>query len=136
MRVLAVMLAAAVVASAASAAPRSYEFGRSGGSIIPFSVTIAVDGTVSVSGPVRVSVQRISPAGMVRLVAALRQQRFWGLPATTRCEGTLPDIAAEFITVHTGTATHSVLVHGDCVTRFNALYDAITRAVGLRYGTG
>jgi hypothetical protein len=141
MRRLALVVAALAVASgtAALAAPRtptSYAFGRSGGNIAPFTVSIAADGTVTVNGPVRTTRKRVSATGMAHLASVLRRAHFSRLPATTRCTGTLPDFAAFFVTVRVGSSQRTVLVHGDCSRRFTTVLKALDRAVGLRYGTG
>lgn len=138
---VAVAAAALVAASstAALAAPHSttsYAFGRTGGNIEPFTVSIAADGSVAVSGPVRVTRQRLSAPGMAHLAAVIRNVRFSGLPVTTRCSGTLPDISADFVSVRIGASDRTVLVHGDCSPRFTTVLKALERAVGLRYGTG
>jgi hypothetical protein len=124
--------------AAASAAPRvspSYAFGRTGGNIEPFTISIAADGVVAVNGPVRALVHQVSPAAMARLAVVFRTERFSKLPPATRCAGELPDIAAQFVTVR-GATTRTVLVHGDCSPRFTKVYDALAQAAGLRYGTG
>ena len=130
---------ALVVASTAAGAPRiatSYSIGRTGGNIMPFTVSIAADGSVRVAGPVRALEQKLTARQLATVAAVVQAQRFASLPAATRCAGTLPDIAADVITVKTGAGTKTVLVHGDCSRRFAAVYAALARAVGLRYGSG
>ena len=135
---LALALALAVVAAAA-AAPRvatSYSFGRTGGNIEPFTIAIAAGGSLHVSGPVRVQRQMLTAQQLAGLAALVRRERFWTLPATARCTGTLPDIASEVVTVKAGTRLKMALVHGDCSPHFTAVYRALAAAVGLRYGSG
>jgi hypothetical protein len=138
---LALLIAGIVAATstAALAAPRattSYAFGRTGGNIAPFTVSIAANGAVTVVGPVRTTRTQISPAAMTRLSAVFRAARFSGLPATTRCAGELPDIAADVVTTKSGAVSKTVLVHGECSQRFTTVLTALMHAVGLKYGTG
>jgi hypothetical protein len=135
---LAFVLALAVAAAAATASwvATSYSFGRTGGNIRPFVIAIAADGSVHVSGPVRVLRQTLTAQQTADLAALLRRERFSTLPATTRCTGTLPDIASEVVTVKAGTRSKATLVHGGCSPRFTAVYQALAAAVGLRYGSG
>jgi hypothetical protein len=138
-RLLLAFVLALAVAAAAAAAPRvatSYSFGRTGGNIRPFVIAIAADGSVHVSGPVRVLRQTLTAQQTAGLAALLRRERFSTLPATTRCTGTLPDIASEVVTVKAGTRLKSALVHGGCSPRFTAVYTALAAAVGLRYESG
>lgn len=134
--VAAVALLAAAAASAGPRAAASYSFGRTGGNIMPFTVSISQTGAVRVTGPVRVGTQQLGTAARTRLATVLRTQKFAALPPTTRCAGTNPDVAAFFVTVRTGSATRTVLVHGDCSPAFTKVYDAFAAAVGLKYGTG
>ncbi len=130
---------ALVIASTAAAGPRiatSYSIGRTGGNIAPFTVSIASDGSVRVVGPVRALQQKLTTRQLATLAAVVQAQRFALLPAATRCAGTLPDISADVVTVKTGAKAKTVLVHGDCSPRFAAVYAALARAVGLRYGSG
>ena len=123
----------AATSTAALAAPRattSYAFGRTGGNIEPFTVSIAASGAVTVNGPVRTTKSQLSPAAMSRLSSVLRAARFSTLPAATRCKGELPDIAADFVTA----GGRTVLVHGTCSRRFTAVLTAMMHAVGLKYG--
>ena len=109
----------------------SFVFGRTGGNIAPFTVTISNSGAVSATGPVQPRVTVVGPAARARLVGLLRTTRFSSLPPTTRCSGAVPDFASNFVTVRRAGATHTVLVHGDCSTRFSTLYDALARTVGI-----
>ena len=135
--VVAAAAIAAIAVTGALAAPRastSFAFGRTGGNIEPFTVTIAADGTVRARGPVRPSKQRLSARQLVSLLAVLKAERFSSLPGATHCSGALPDFASNFVTVRTGAATKTVFVRGDCSSRFEAVYKALSTAVGVRYG--
>ena len=109
----------------------SFAFGRTGGNIAPFTVTISSSGAVRVTGPVEPRVKVLGPAARARLAALVETTRFSTLPLTTRCRGALPDEASNFVTVRSAGVTRTVLVHGDCSKRFSRLYDALAGAVGI-----
>jgi hypothetical protein len=108
----------------------AYSFGRSGGNIVPFTVAIAPTGAVTVVGPVRTTRKLLSAAAMSHLSSVVRSARFSTLPATTRCTGALPDVAANWVS----SGAKKVLVHGTCNARFTTVLMALQRAVGLKYG--
>jgi hypothetical protein len=134
-RLLIAILAAAAlgaqVGTASATAPISFAFGRIGGNIEPFTVTIAADGSVSSTGPVRPLKSRVDSLGLARLGSIVTAQRFFTLPRSTRCPDTLPDFASSFVVVRKGSLSRRVLVRGDCNQRFDKTYAALTRAVGL-----
>jgi hypothetical protein len=129
-------LAVASACATATAAPRvstTYTFGRTAGNIEPFTVSIAADGSVHAHGPVRTA---STATGLAHVAAVMRAQRFGSLPATIRCSGALPDFASFYVTARSGTSARTVLAHGGCNARFNAVLKALEVAVSLRYGTG
>lgn len=124
----------ALVGCLAAAAPAAalptqvaFAFGRTGGSILPFAVTIASSGAVRVSGPVRAGQRTLTSAELLRLTRLAKSVRFSSLPATTRCPATLPDVATTFVQV----GLRTVRVHGSCVPRFTRLWSALSAAVRL-----
>lgn len=128
--VLLALLAAAVVAAGApadAAGQTAYAFGRTGGNIRPYTVTISTAGVVRTSGPVSVGLRRLDARQLATLHRLAVTVRFATLPATTLCAGTLPDVGATFVRV----GSRRVLVHGDCVPRYARLWGALTRAVRL-----
>jgi hypothetical protein len=127
--VAAVSLAAQV--STASGTAISFAFGRVGGNINPFTVTIASDGSVTATGPVRPLKRQLGARALALLTKSVTAQHFFTLPRSTRCPNTLPDYASQFIMVHRGGVSRRVLVHGDCSPRFARTYAALTKAVGL-----
>jgi hypothetical protein len=122
----AALLVALAAASAASAAPR-YAFGRSGGNIAPFTVTIGRTGRVAVTGPATVGRTRLSAAQLAALAAAVARARLAGLPAQTLCPGSLPDFASQFVTA----GGRTVAVRGSCSPRLTRLWNAFAAAVKL-----
>ena len=123
-------LAAAVLAAPAAAAAPSYSFGRSGGNIAPFTVTIAPSGKVSVSGPAKVGRTSLTPAQLAGLRAAISAAKLSSLPARTICAGTLPDFASEFVTA----GGRTVSVRGSCSPPFRRAWFALVSATRLANG--
>jgi len=126
-RLLAVTLLAAALAAPASAG--GYSFGRLGGNIIPFTVTIDAQGATHASGPVHVGRSKLTAAQLAAVAKAAAAARFASLPATTLCPGTLPDVAATFVVA----GGHRVTVHGGCSARYATVWNALTAAVRLTY---
>jgi hypothetical protein len=125
---LALLLIAVGVVPAAGAAQSSFAFGRLSGNIRPYSVTIGRDGGVSTTGAVQVQRKHVTPVQLASLTRIVRETRFTMLPATTKCSGTLPDVAATFVRV----GMHTVLVHGGCIPRYQRLLKALQASVGIR----
>jgi hypothetical protein len=122
------LLAAALPSAVGASAQRGFAFGRTGGNIIPFTVTIENDGRVHVSGPVvvmRKKLTRIEVANLNRVVATNGFER---LRPVNECPNTLPDVAATFVRV----GPLRVQVHGSCLARYQHVYNALARAVRLR----
>lgn len=102
-----------------------FEFGRTGGNIMPFTVTISATGVVRTAGAAPKHISVVSKHQLTVLAGIAAAVRFTTIPAVTACPSTLPDVAAEFIRVEGRT----VRVHGSCLTRFNRLWTALNRAV-------
>lgn len=121
--------AAAATAAAGGSAPSStgFAFGRFGGNIRPYTVTVAPRGAVTLAGPVTAATRRLEADQLLALRRLAVQVRFGTLPATKRCARTLPDVASTFIRV----GARTVRVHGSCLPGYNRLWLALSRAVGL-----
>ncbi|MDX6481043.1 MAG: hypothetical protein QOG85_1553 [Gaiellaceae bacterium] len=92
--------------------------------IMPYTVTIAPDGTVTATGnPPVAAPASITSAQAEDLSQQVRDQL--GKLTGIQCGGTLPDAAANFITALGKTVT----VRGDCEPRFNKLFAALTNAL-------
>jgi hypothetical protein len=124
---LATLLLLALVPAAGASSQRGFAFGRLGGNIRPYAVSIASDGRVRVSGPATTARAKLTAAQLASLDRAAADARFASLPAMTNCPGTLPDVATTFIRV----GTKTVRVHGDCVARYAKLFTALSHAVKL-----
>ena len=120
----------ALAPAAGASAQRGFAFGRLGGNIRPYTVSIAGDGRVHVSGPVAAGRMKLTAAQLTSLDRAVADARFAALPAMTNCAGTLPDIATTFIRV----GAKTVRVHGSCVPRYAKLFTALSHAVKLNAG--
>jgi hypothetical protein len=107
----------------------SFVFGRSGGNIAPFTVTIATDGSVTATGPAQPLKRQITPRDFARLATLVATDHFFSLPRTVQCPGALPDFAFSYATVKTRLNSRTVRVRGDCSPRFNKIYAALSSAV-------
>jgi hypothetical protein len=123
-----VALAAGLTAPACGATTSTgFAFGREGGNIRPFTVTIAADGQVRVTGPVHVGVMKLTKAQLTSLGRVAQLVRFTTLPARTLCPNTLPDVATTVVRV----GARTIRVHGDCVPRVTRMWNALRAAVKL-----
>ena len=101
-----------------------FAYGRVGGNIMPFTVSISTSGVVTSTGPAPVHLKRLTKQQLALLNRVVVETSFEKLPAVTACQNTLPDIAAQFIRV----GRRTVRVHGSCLARFNRLWAALTNA--------
>jgi hypothetical protein len=125
---VAAVVAAVVAQSAAASGETGFEFGRIGGNIQPFTVSIAVNGQVHASGPViarNTPLTRLQLGKLNRLVVTVGFAR---LAKATNCPGALPDVAATYIRV----GRQTVRVHGTCVAAYQRLWAALERAAAVR----
>lgn len=98
-------------------------FGRTGGNIMPFAVSVSQAGAVTTTGPVQAP-KAIPPAAVNGLLLLARAERFSTLPGSIVCKGIHPDVASRYITVSGRTVT----MHGACNRQFSELY-AVLQAV-------
>jgi hypothetical protein len=124
---LAVVLLLALVPAAGASPQQGFSFGRLGGNIRPYTVSIASDRRVHVSGAAAAGSTKLTAAQLASLDRAVSDARFASLPAMTNCPGTLPDVATTFIRV----GAKIVRVHGNCVPRYAKLFTALSLAVKL-----
>ena len=122
---LAAALVCGLMPAAASAA--RYSFGRQGGNIAPYTVSIAASGAVYSTGPVKVGRTTLTPAQLGAIAKTVSSADFGTLAATTLCLGTLPDFAATWISV----GRRKVSVRGSCSPRFDRVWAALSGAVRL-----
>jgi hypothetical protein len=105
-------------------------FGREGGNIRPYTVTIAPDGTVKSNGAVNLASGHLSQSEIADLLQKAQAAGFFDMTETTQCPGTLPDVASLFVEIDSSSGNHRVSVHGGCVSSFNDLFSALEKATG------
>ena len=81
--VVALVVPLSAMSSSGSSAT-SFAFGRVGGNIQPFTVTIAADGSVLVNGPAQPYKHTIGAADLARVTRVVVAQRFFSLPRSTQ----------------------------------------------------
>ena len=116
--------------SAHASSTPTLRFGRSGGNIAPFTVTISPTGRVTTQGPVKLArpSRTLTPDAVHGLVVLAKTEGFSRMPAATACRGTLPDFAGSFVEV----GSKRVTVRGSCNRRFSQLYAVFAAAAGVR----
>jgi hypothetical protein len=112
---------------ASGAVETGFEFGRTGGNIRPYTVTIANSGVVRTSGAVRVRRRHVEPVQLAALNRVATETRFTTLPAATNCRGSLPDVAGTYVRV----GARTVRMHGDCSQRYERMLNALKSSVRL-----
>jgi hypothetical protein len=122
------LLAAALPSAAGSSAQRGFAFGRTGGNIVPFTVSIENNGRVHVSGPVAVMRKKLTRIEVANLNRVVATNGFERLRPRNECPDALPDVAATFVRV----GPLRVQVHGNCLARYQHVYNALARAVRLK----
>jgi hypothetical protein len=124
---LLLVLAAGVVPASSAVQPTGFAFGRLGGNIRPYTVTIANSGIVRTSGAVEVGRRKLTPLQLGGLNRIATETNFVALPKATNCRGTLPDVATTYIRV----GARTVRVHGACVPRYQRLLKALQTSVRI-----
>ena len=120
------LLAASAAAPAeGTVAPTGFAFGRLGGNIRPYKVTIANSGVVRTSGAVMVKRRMLTNVQLATLNRVATETDFEMLPAATNCPGTLPDVASTYVRV----GARTVRVHGNCIARYARMWKALSVAV-------
>jgi hypothetical protein len=125
--IAALLVLTGALPAASAVQPSGFAFGRLGGNIRPYTVTIANSGVVRASGAVEVARMRVTPVQLASLNRIATETQFTMLPAATNCRGTLPDIATTYVRV----GARTVRVHGDCVPRYQRLLKALKASVRL-----
>ena len=111
-------------------------FGVKGGSLRPWSATLALGGSVAVTGTVATREQLSDPKNTLKgLLALADAEGFFSLKKTVGCTGSAgnPDVSSRFISIHTSSGTKSVQEFGSCAatSTYDALYDVIAGAAGI-----
>ncbi len=124
---LAAVLLLALAPAAGASPQRSFAFGRLGGNIRPYTVSIGSNGVVHVSGAATAGRMKLTAAQLATLNRAVTDARFGAFLPATNCPGAHPDIASTFIRF----GAKTVRVHGTCVARYAKLFTALSSAVKL-----
>jgi hypothetical protein len=128
--IAATLLAALVPsASAGTSGKTGFAFGRDGGNIQPFAVSISVHGDVQTTGPVEAHRRTLTRLQLAELNRLAVTTGFTHLTLRTNCPGTLPDVAGTYIRV----GGRTVHVHGNCVVSYKKLWAALERAARVQF---
>ena len=117
--------------SSAKIAPPAFAFGRAGGNIVPFRVTIGKDGRVSSTGPIQATTHAASTPlrnGLARLAKA---EGFFTMAANLQCGPVNPDVASRFITVSAYGKTRTVFAQCGSFQSFEELYAVLAASTGV-----
>ena len=129
---LAVPLVVFAGSGAKKQTPPSFAFGRTGGNILPLTVKIARDGTVTVTGGSQTPAYPKLSLPVRNALAQLAQaEGFFTMSTSVACAGTNPDVAAQYVTVSAAGKARTVTVHGGCKPAFTQLWSVLYAAVGL-----
>ncbi|HEX3225041.1 MAG TPA: hypothetical protein VHQ89_03000 [Gaiellaceae bacterium] len=123
------LLAAALPSAVGASAQRGFAFGRTGGNILPFTVSIENNGSVHVTGPVAVMRKKLTRLEVADLNRVVATNGFERLRPMNQCPDALPDVASTFVRV----GPLRVQVHGSCLARYQHVYNALAKAVRLKY---
>jgi hypothetical protein len=116
--------------AAGAVTPTGFAFGRIGGNIRPYAVTIANTGVVRTSGAVSVGRMQVTAVQLAGLNRIATETQFTMLPVATNCQGTLPDVATTYVRV----GARTVRVHGACMPRYQRLLKALKASVRMLPG--
>jgi hypothetical protein len=112
--------------------PPTFAFGRTGGNIVPFRVSVGKDGRVTASGAVTVTATGTALSLPLRngLAKLAQAERFFSMQTFISCAGVNPDVAGRFVTVSAGGKSRTVTARGTCKPAFEELYAVLSAAVG------
>jgi hypothetical protein len=127
---LVVPLAVFAGSGAKRQASPSFSFGRTGGNILPFTVTIGRNGAVTSDGSVQPTAKTASTPLRNGLAKLARAEGFFTMTTSIFCAKVNPDVASQFVTVSAFGKTHTVTVHGTCSAPFEELYAVLSASVG------
>ena len=129
---LAVPIAVFAGGSAKRQTSPSFSFGRTGGNIVPYTVTIGRNGTVSANGPVQPTATTASIPLRNGLAKLARAEGFFTMTTSIFCAKVNPDVASQFVTISAFGKTRTVTAHGTCSAPFEELYAVLSASVGVQ----
>lgn len=112
-------------------------YGRKGGNILPFRVSVYGDGILRYQGAAHpvVASYAIRPTAVQGLSRLAGAEGFWGMPDLIAATRLFPDSGSLYITVRSGcygTSTRTVTLQGGAQDpAFQELFDTLTAASGL-----
>jgi hypothetical protein len=110
--------------------PPTFAFGRTGGNIVPFTVTIAANGHVSTTGTQDLALTQATVPLRNGLAKLAKAEGFWTMATALTCGKVNPDIAGRFIRITGGGKTRMVTARGTCYPAFEELYAVLGASVG------
>ncbi len=111
----------------------TFVFGREGGNIRPFSVTISATGAITATGAAHVTQTRLSADALDGLRTLVKAEGFQTMPALITGTHMMPDIAAEYITITSGTSTKEVRLQSGNNAAFAQLYAVLMAVAGVAF---
>lgn len=111
---------------------RVFTYGVKGGSLRPWSVVLALDGSVTANGITATTQTLASPQDTLNgLLALADAEGFFSMSKQIGCPGGAnPDVSARTIAISTSTGTKRVSVFGTCKASFNQLYAVLQQVAG------
>jgi hypothetical protein len=122
--------------SSGSTPARVFTIGVEGGSMRPWSVQLALDGTVSATG-ISPSRQQLTDAAntLKALLTLADTEGYFSMKKAVGCLGTgiNPDVSSRYISIHTSTQTKRVRSFGSCAatTKYDQLYAVLEQVAGI-----
>jgi hypothetical protein len=117
---------------AGSSSAKVFTFGVKGGSLRPWSVVLALDGSVTATGVTATTQTLTAPQDTLKgLLALADAEGFFTMSKQIGCPGGgNPDVSARTIAISTSTGTKRVSVFGTCKAPFNQLYAVLQQIAG------
>jgi hypothetical protein len=117
---------------AGSSSAKVFTYGVKGGSLRPWSVVLALDGSVTATGVTATTQTLTSPQDTLKgLLALADAEGFFTMSKQIGCPGGgNPDVSARTIAISTSTGTKRVSVFGTCKAPFNQLYAVLQQIAG------
>ena len=109
-----------------------FSYGVKGGSLRPWSVVLALDGSVTATGITTATQTLTAPQDTLKgLLALADAEGFFSMSKQIGCPGGgNPDVSARTITIWTSSGTRRVSVFGACKPAFNQLYAVLQQIAG------
>jgi hypothetical protein len=115
-----------------SSSAKVFSFGVKGGSLRPWSIVLALDGSITATGVTTSTQALTTPQDTLKgLLALADAEGFFTMSKQIGCPGGgNPDVSARTIAISTSTGTKRVSVFGTCKAPFNQLYAVLQQIAG------